>query len=70
VSWEQFRATTTHEYAQMSWDHLCRSHCLTIEKAKTLLGYAPRYEPEAAVLESVRWLIEHDQLEVDRPLVV
>ncbi|PFG97479.1 LOW QUALITY PROTEIN: nucleoside-diphosphate-sugar epimerase [Saccharopolyspora erythraea NRRL 2338] len=70
VSWEQFRATTTDEHAQVSWEHLYRSHCLTIEKAKSLLGYSPTYEPGPAVLESVRWLIEHDQLEVDRPLAV
>jgi nucleoside-diphosphate-sugar epimerase len=70
VSWEQFRATTSHEHAEMSWEHLFRSHCLTIEKAGSLLGYAPAYEPESAVLESVRWLIEHDQLDVERPLVV
>ena len=35
-----------------------------------VLGYSPRYEPGTAVLESVRWLVDHDQLEVDRPLTV
>jgi nucleoside-diphosphate-sugar epimerase len=70
VTWEQFGQTTTPEHAEASWDHLYRSHCFTIEKASTLLGYAPRYEPETAVLESVRWLIEHDELEVARPLMV
>jgi hypothetical protein len=30
----------------------------------------PRYEPEAAILESVRWLIDHGQLEVANPIVV
>lgn len=70
VSWEQFRATTTPEHADTSWRHLYRNHCFTIEKAKSLLGYAPRYEPEEAVLESVQWLIEHDQLSVARPLDV
>jgi nucleoside-diphosphate-sugar epimerase len=69
VTWEQFRQTTTPEHAEKSWDHLYRSHCLTIEKAKALLGYAPRYEPETAVLESVCWLIEHDELRVARPLI-
>jgi nucleoside-diphosphate-sugar epimerase len=67
VSWEEFRRSTTPEFAQSSWEHLARSHCLSIEKAARLLGYAPRYEPDAAVLESVRWLIEHDQLGVARP---
>lgn len=70
VTWEQFRQTTTPEHAEMSWEHLYRSHCFSIEKARTLLGYAPRYEPQAAVLESVRWLIDHDELEVARPLIV
>ena len=68
VSWEQFRHTTTPEHAEASWDHLSRSHCLTIDKAIGLLGYAPRYEPEQAVLESIHWLVEHDQLHVAGPL--
>ncbi|MDX3638159.1 NAD(P)-dependent oxidoreductase [Streptomyces sp. MB09-02B] len=69
VTWEQFRQTTPPDHAEVSWEHLYRSHCLTIEKARTLLDYAPRYEPETAVLESVRWLIAHDELKVARPLV-
>jgi nucleoside-diphosphate-sugar epimerase len=68
VTWEQFRQVTTPEHAAASWDHLSRSHCFTIDKAIDLLGYAPRYEPEQAVLESVRWLIENDQLRVAAPL--
>ncbi|MDQ1040547.1 nucleoside-diphosphate-sugar epimerase [Streptomyces sp. V3I8] len=70
VTWEQYRRTTTPEHAEASWEHLYRSHCVTIEKARTLIGYAPRYEPEAAVLESVRWLIEHEELQVAHPLTV
>ena len=68
VTWAQFRASTTPEHAESSWGHLHRSHCFSIEKAKSLLGYAPRYEPEAAVLESVRWLIENGRLTVARGL--
>jgi nucleoside-diphosphate-sugar epimerase len=70
VTWEQFRDTTTPEHAEKSWEHLYRSHCFSIEKARTRLGYTPRYEPGTAVLEAIRWLIEHDELEVARPLVV
>ena len=69
VTWDQFRQTTTPEHAEASWEHLHRSHCFSIEKARTLLDYTPRYEPETAVLESVRWLIEHDQLPVASPLI-
>ncbi|GAA3318166.1 NAD-dependent epimerase/dehydratase family protein [Arthrobacter ramosus] len=70
VTWEHFRESTTPEYAESSWGHLYRSHCFTIEKAKSLLGYAPRYQPEQAVLESITWLIERGQLRVANPLRV
>lgn len=70
VTWDEFRRGTDDEAAQVSWDHLVRNHCFSIGKARTLLGYAPQYEPEDAVLESVRWLIDHDQLEVANPLKV
>lgn len=70
VSWDEFRASTSEDAYESSWGHLVRDHCFSIEKARTLLGYAPRYEPEDAVLESVRWLIDHGQLEVANPLVV
>lgn len=67
VSWGEFRDSSP-EYAESSWDHLHRSQCFTVDKARTLLGYTPRYEPEQAILESVRWLLEHGQLTVARQL--
>jgi nucleoside-diphosphate-sugar epimerase len=69
VSWEEFRSSTTAEFADSSWQHLCRSQYASIEKARTLLGYAPAYEPEAAVLDGIRWLVDHDRLEVANPLI-
>jgi len=68
VTWEEFRVGSTPEAAEASWEHLMRSHYFSIDKARALLGYAPRYEPEDAVLESVRWLVEHGQLDVAVPL--
>lgn len=70
VTWDEFRSRTDAEAAQVSWEHLVRNHCFSIDKARTLLGYTPRYEPEAAALESVRWLIDHEQLDVANPLNV
>ena len=70
VSWEEFRGGTSKENSDCSWEHLVRSHYVSIEKARSVLGYAPRYEPDEAVLESVRWLIDHEQLEVANPLKV
>ena len=70
VTWDEFRGTTTQDAFDSSWGHLVRDHYFSIGKARVLLGYAPQYEPEEAVLESVRWLIEHDQLKVANPLKV
>lgn len=61
-SWESFRESTPTDYADQSWEHLNRSQFFSIEKASALLGYAPAYEPDAAVLESLRWLVQHDEL--------
>jgi nucleoside-diphosphate-sugar epimerase len=68
ISWDEYRGSTTEEYARESWGHLHRSQVFSIEKAKSLLGYAPAHEPEQAILEAVRWLTENDQLSVDSPL--
>ena len=70
VTWEEFRRSNTEEAFESSWEHLVRNHYLSIDKARTLLGYTPQYEPEDAVLESVRWLIDHEQLDVDNPLAI
>jgi nucleoside-diphosphate-sugar epimerase len=70
VSWAEFRTSTTAEFADSSWQHLSRSQYASIEKARTLLGYTPAFEPEAAVLDGIRWLIDHDQLAVANRLVV
>ena len=70
VSWTEFRSSTTAEFADSSWEHLSRSQYASIEKARTLLGYAPAFEPEAAVLEGIRWLIDHERLNVANRLIV
>ena len=69
VSWPEFRDTTTAEFAAASWDHLSRSQYASIDKARSLLGFAPVAEPEVAILDGVHWLIDHDQLEVANPLL-
>ncbi|HJY43321.1 MAG TPA: NAD(P)-dependent oxidoreductase [Propionibacteriaceae bacterium] len=70
VTWEEFRHITAEHFYESSWEHLVRDHYFSIDKARTVLGYTPHYEPEDAVLESVRWLIDHEQLDVTNPLMV
>lgn len=66
VSWEEFRSGTTTAWADSSWEHLYRSQCMSIDKARRLLGYEPAYEPEDAAREAVGWLAEHGELDVPR----
>ncbi|HST63957.1 MAG TPA: NAD(P)-dependent oxidoreductase [Mycobacteriales bacterium] len=70
VTWEEFRSRTDADAADASWQHLSRNHYFSIDKARRLLGYAPRYEPEAAILESLRWLLTHNELQLPTPLTV
>ena len=70
MSWTEFRSGTTAEFADSSWQHLSRSQYASIEKARTLLGYTPASEPEGAVLEGIRWLIDHERLKVANPLII
>jgi nucleoside-diphosphate-sugar epimerase len=70
VTWDEFKSATSSDAYESSWQHLSRDHFFSVEKARHVLGYVPRYEPEAAILESVRWLIDHGQLEVANPIVV
>jgi nucleoside-diphosphate-sugar epimerase len=65
VTWSEFRAGTAEHHANASWEHLSRSHHMSIEKAQRLLGYRPTYQPEAAAKEAVRWLIDHGELTVE-----
>lgn len=70
VSWDRFRETTAPEHADASWEHLSRSQVFSTEKPARLLGYAPAYTASETVLDAVRWLVEHGEVEVARPLVV
>jgi nucleoside-diphosphate-sugar epimerase len=70
VTWDEFRASTEPGHADASWGHLDRSQCFTIEKAKARLGYAPAYEPEQAVLESLRWLVDNGRLDLPVPCLM
>ena len=70
VSWDEFAQNTTAEYAHSSWEHLDRSPCFSIQKAHDVLGYTPQHSSLDTVRESVRWLIDHDQLTVARSLTI
>jgi nucleoside-diphosphate-sugar epimerase len=49
--------------AKATWEHVARSPNCSIDKARRLLGYAPRYTSLEAVQEAVTWLIGDGQVE-------
>ncbi len=62
LPWETWRTTVSEEEARATWDHIAHSPNCSIDKARRLLGYQPRYSSLQAVYESVQWLIEHEGL--------
>ena len=57
IPWKEWKRTVSEEDAQFTWDHIAHSPNVSIEKAKQLLGYRPRYSSLEAVYEAVQWLI-------------
>jgi nucleoside-diphosphate-sugar epimerase len=60
LPWEEWRQAATERDAAATWDHIAHSPNCSIAKARTRLGYEPRYSSLEALRESVDWLIEHE----------
>lgn len=54
---DEWKAGRSPEEAHVSWEHIARSSCMSIEKARRRLGYEPRYTSLAAIQEAVSALI-------------
>ncbi|MDW6022618.1 NAD(P)-dependent oxidoreductase [Mesorhizobium sp. BAC0120] len=68
LPWPEWKARQSEEEAQATWEHISRSPNSSIEKARRLLGYEPRYTSLEAVYESVTWLIEKGIVETFSPV--
>jgi nucleoside-diphosphate-sugar epimerase len=64
LPWEQWRATVTESEAAITLDHISHSPNCSIEKARRLLGYRPRYSSFEAARESVEWLLDRGAISV------
>jgi len=60
LPWEKWRKTVNENDANATWDHIAHSPNCSIEKAKRLLNYCPRFTSLQAVQESVKYLIENN----------
>jgi nucleoside-diphosphate-sugar epimerase len=62
LPFEQWRATQNPNEATATWEHIARSPSHSIDKARRLLGYEPRYSSLQAVYEALGWLIDNGQV--------
>ncbi|WP_108397411.1 NAD-dependent epimerase/dehydratase family protein [Devosia submarina] len=64
VPFDQWAAEQDEAEAKATWEHIARSPNCSIDKARRLLGYQPRYTSLEAVQEAVEWLIEDGQVQL------
>jgi nucleoside-diphosphate-sugar epimerase len=62
LPWEAWRGTASEEDAKETLEHISHSPNCSIDKARRLLDYRPRYTSWQAVTESVEWLLEQGML--------
>jgi len=64
VPWHALKEMLNPEDAAETADHIFHSPSVSIEKAKRLLGYRPRYSSLEAIRESLEWLIAEKEVHV------
>jgi nucleoside-diphosphate-sugar epimerase len=64
VDWPEFERRVGAEHAGVTRDHVGRSIAASIDRARAVLGYAPRYSSLDALHEALRWLAADGQVDV------
>jgi nucleoside-diphosphate-sugar epimerase len=64
VEWTEFEKRVGAAHAEATRDHIERSIAAGIDRARSTLGYAPRYTSLEALHEALRWLVANDQVDV------
>jgi nucleoside-diphosphate-sugar epimerase len=62
--WETWAEGWDKADAEATWEHVSRSPSMSIDKAKRLLGYKPRYTSLEGVFGSVAWLVSNGKIDV------
>jgi nucleoside-diphosphate-sugar epimerase len=63
VPFDEWAVGLDPEVARTSREHIDHSPSMSIEKARTLLGYVPRYTSLQAIRESLAWLIAQGRVD-------
>jgi nucleoside-diphosphate-sugar epimerase len=64
VDWPQFERVAGADHATASREHGGRSITASIERARAILGYAPRYSSLETLREALRRLVAHGEVDV------
>jgi nucleoside-diphosphate-sugar epimerase len=62
LGWEEWRKTVSEKEAQATWDHIAHSPNASIDKARRLIGYEPRYSSLQAIREALMWLMDNGRI--------
>lgn len=63
IGWQEWKKHFPDDAAQ-TWEHIAHSSNCSIDKAKRLLNYQPRYTSLEAIKEAVDWLIADGQIAI------
>jgi nucleoside-diphosphate-sugar epimerase len=64
VDWPEYERRVGAQHATATREHVGRSIAASIERARAVLGYAPRYTTLQALEEAVRWLAANGAVDV------
>jgi nucleoside-diphosphate-sugar epimerase len=65
VDWPEFIRRAGPEHAEVTREHTFRSITASIDRAREVLQYAPRYSSLEALHEALAWLVANGQADVD-----
>jgi nucleoside-diphosphate-sugar epimerase len=64
VDWTDFEGRVGSAHAGATRDHIERSIAASVDRSRSVLGYAPRFSSLEAMRDSLRWLVDNDQVDV------
>jgi nucleoside-diphosphate-sugar epimerase len=64
VDWAEFERRAGAQHAHATREHVERSVAASIDRAREVLGYQPRYSSLDALYEALQWLVAHGDADV------
>ena len=64
VDWPEFERRAGADHAEATREHIARGIAASIDRAREVLGYRPRFTSLDALHESLRWLVANGHVDV------